>query len=161
MVLLALKNLCQQLQTNKPLHIPSPPDQPRRASVVAIFRCRPAHEKQLSGMSAMPTTVEEFFNNPWISRDCEPELLFIQRATRQSDRWSGHVAFPGGKNEPGETDTETAERETLEEIGLDISSPSFIRIGQLDDREITSSATGKLMMILTPFGSFSSGMLKS
>ena len=69
-------------------------------------------------------------------------------------RWSGHVAFPGGKNEADETDQETAIRETMEEIGLDIGSPAFVKVGQLDEREITSTATGRLMMILAPFGKY-------
>jgi 8-oxo-dGTP pyrophosphatase MutT (NUDIX family) len=50
------------------------------------------------------------------------DLLFIRRAERLGDPWSGHVAFPGGRHEPGDADTrETAMRETLEEIGLDLS----------------------------------------
>jgi 8-oxo-dGTP pyrophosphatase MutT (NUDIX family) len=48
------------------------------------------------------------------------EILFLKRATNPTDRWSGDVAFPGGRQQQGETDKETAMRETLEEIGLDL-----------------------------------------
>jgi len=47
-------------------------------------------------------------------------LLFIRRAKHKADRHSGQVAFPGGRREPGDTDsTATALREAQEEIGLD------------------------------------------
>lgn len=60
------------------------------------------------------------------------ELLFIQRATKDSDPWSGHMAFPGGRTDPGDTDSHfTAERETLEEVDLDLAGVR--RLGSLDD----------------------------
>src|SRR6185369_3871770 len=46
------------------------------------------------------------------------EMLFIERAEHENDPWSGNLAFPGGKVEPGEEPRQAAERETLEEIGL-------------------------------------------
>ncbi len=50
------------------------------------------------------------------------EALFILRATKEGDPWSGHMAFPGGHKETiDRTLRETAERETLEEIGLDLT----------------------------------------
>ena len=50
------------------------------------------------------------------------ELLFIRRATREGDPWSGDMAFPGGRAEPEDPDlAATAERETWEEIGLDLT----------------------------------------
>lgn len=50
------------------------------------------------------------------------EALFIQRASADGDPWSGHMAFPGGRTDPGDIDARyTAERETLEEVGLDLS----------------------------------------
>ena len=59
-------------------------------------------------------------------------ILFIERATRDDDPWSGHIAFPGGKMEPSETDPRlTAERETLEEIGLELDAAEYL--GRLDD----------------------------
>ncbi|CAO3584837.1 unnamed protein product [Absidia cylindrospora] len=80
----------------------------------------------------------------------ELELLFIQRAKRAGDVWSGHVAFPGGKNEENETDLSTAMREVEEEIGLDLSGPDFLLLGKLDDKTITS-ADNNVMMIMVPF----------
>jgi 8-oxo-dGTP pyrophosphatase MutT (NUDIX family) len=54
--------------------------------------------------------------------DDDVELLFIQRATVERDPWSGQMAFPGGRNEATDADShETAMRETMEEIGLDLS----------------------------------------
>ncbi|OQS06957.1 NUDIX family hydrolase [Thraustotheca clavata] len=60
------------------------------------------------------------------------QLLFIRRAVNPRDRWSGHIAFPGGKAEEGETSVATAIREAHEEIGLDLSSAQIL--GQLNDR---------------------------
>jgi 8-oxo-dGTP pyrophosphatase MutT (NUDIX family) len=63
-----------------------------------------------------------------------PELLFIERATKDGDPWSGHMAFPGGRVDlGGETPEQAAVRETLEEVGL-VLAPST-RLGRLDDLE--------------------------
>lgn len=49
------------------------------------------------------------------------ELLFIKRAERTGDPWSGHMAFPGGRRQQDDaTLVDTASRETLEEVGLDL-----------------------------------------
>jgi 8-oxo-dGTP pyrophosphatase MutT (NUDIX family) len=59
-------------------------------------------------------------------------LLFIERSKREGDPWSGHIAFPGGKVEPGDREPRcAAERETLEEIGLDLAGTQYL--GRLDD----------------------------
>ena len=42
-------------------------------------------------------------------------------------------------------------RHTWEEIGLDLAERDFSCIGQLDDREITTSLGKRLLMILSPF----------
>jgi hypothetical protein len=42
-------------------------------------------------------------------------------------------------------------RQTWEEIGLDLAERDFLCIGQLDDREITTSLGKRLLMILSPF----------
>lgn len=43
-------------------------------------------------------------------------------------------------------------RQTWEEIGLDLAEREYTCIGQLDDREITTSLGKRLLMILSPFG---------
>ena len=61
-----------------------------------------------------------------------PEALFIERARHEADPWSGDLGFPGGKVEAGDREPRlAAERETLEEIGLDLQQAHFL--GQLDD----------------------------
>lgn len=51
------------------------------------------------------------------------EILFIRRAERSGDPWSGHMAFPGGRHEARDASLlDTALRETREEIGLDLST---------------------------------------
>lgn len=78
----------------------------RRAAVLAIFR---------------------------IAEDEELELLFIKRAEYEGDPWSGHIAFPGGRHEPDDATLEdTAVRETIEELGVDVRAHGRI-LGTLDD----------------------------
>ena len=56
-----------------------------------------------------------------------PEVLFIERATRDGDPWSGHMAFPGGRLEPGDADTRgAAVRETLEEVGVSLHDAEYL-----------------------------------
>jgi 8-oxo-dGTP pyrophosphatase MutT (NUDIX family) len=51
-----------------------------------------------------------------------PSVLLIKRAERSGDPWSGQIAFPGGKMQPGDdTPRDTAVRETMEEVGVDLS----------------------------------------
>ena len=68
-----------------------------------------------------------------IGESGEPELFFIQRAEYEGDPWSGHVAFPGGRAEPGdESLVHTAMRETLEETEIDLREGAEL-LGALDD----------------------------
>jgi 8-oxo-dGTP pyrophosphatase MutT (NUDIX family) len=61
------------------------------------------------------------------------EVLLIERAQRDGDPWSGHMALPGGHVEPSDSDLgATAERETFEEVGLDLQRWGE-RLGQLSD----------------------------
>jgi 8-oxo-dGTP pyrophosphatase MutT (NUDIX family) len=55
------------------------------------------------------------------------ELLMIERASYEGDPWSGHIAFPGGRAEPGDaTLLATAVRETREELGVDLAADARI-----------------------------------
>lgn len=65
--------------------------------------------------------------------DGHPELLMIKRAEYERDPWSGHVACPGGRMEPGDHDLQaTALRETWEETGIDVAQDGVV-LGTLDD----------------------------
>jgi len=60
------------------------------------------------------------------------EALFIHRAERPGDTWSGQIAFPGGRRDPGDADLRaTAIRETQEEVGIDLTNAE--PLGVLDD----------------------------
>ena len=61
-----------------------------------------------------------------------PEILFIQRAERLGDPWSGQMALPGGRRDDGDgTLQRTAQRETSEETGIVL--PDTALLGELDD----------------------------
>lgn len=64
------------------------------------------------------------------------QLLLVRRSINEWDTWSGQIAFPGGKRQKvagttaaaddaaeWESPRQTAQRETLEEIGLDLTTP--------------------------------------
>ena len=59
-------------------------------------------------------------------------VLLIRRAEAEEDRWSGHIAFPGGRVDVEDAGPrQTAERETLEEVGLELRRAEYL--GRLDD----------------------------
>ena len=64
------------------------------------------------------------------------ELLFIKRAFNPKDKWSGHVAFPGGRVQKDDPDfLSCAIREVQEEIGIELNKKeNFLYIGRLDDQ---------------------------
>ncbi|WP_088535829.1 CoA pyrophosphatase [Geobacter sp. DSM 9736] len=56
-----------------------------------------------------------------------PEVLFIERALRTGDPWSGDIGLPGGKVEPSDPDGRAAaEREAVEELGLDLGPATYL-----------------------------------
>jgi 8-oxo-dGTP pyrophosphatase MutT (NUDIX family) len=59
-------------------------------------------------------------------------VLLIRRSERDGDPWSGHVALPGGREEPEDPDlVATAMRETAEEVGILLERSQLL--GALDD----------------------------
>ncbi len=62
------------------------------------------------------------------------EVLFIERSSHANDPWSGQMAFPGGMVERFDADPRrAAERETLEEVGIDLAQANYL--GRLDDQQ--------------------------
>lgn len=60
------------------------------------------------------------------------ELFFIERARHPRDPWSGNIGLPGGRMDTRDADLrQTAERETMEEVGIDLRDASYL--GRLSD----------------------------
>jgi 8-oxo-dGTP pyrophosphatase MutT (NUDIX family) len=73
-------------------------------------------------------------------------VLLVRRAERAGDPWSGHMALPGGHEHPTDRDLlQTAQRETLEEVGLDLERAELL--GRLDDVSPMRSSA----MVVRPF----------
>lgn len=107
-------------------------DATSRAAVAVVLRN--GGRAPFAGESGTPTT----------------EVLLIRRQERPADPWSGHMAFPGGRHDPSDVDLRrTAERETLEEVGLDLRRVAE-PIGRL--RDVPAYARGKHTgMAVSPF----------
>ncbi|GJJ09511.1 hypothetical protein Clacol_003734 [Clathrus columnatus] len=132
-------------------------NEPRRAAVAIILRILPPPDYPLP-ISSGPSNLADFFKLDWVNaKESRAEILFIHRRKgdiSEINRSSkeAHVAFPGGRMEEGDEGGHyTAMRQTWEEIGLDLAEKDFICVGQLDDREITTSLGKRLLMILSPF----------
>jgi 8-oxo-dGTP pyrophosphatase MutT (NUDIX family) len=79
-----------------------------------------------------------------------PEVLFIERAEREGDPWSGHMAFPGGRIDSGDEHARAAaERETLEEVGVDLAGAEAL--GRLDDLRGRHAAAPDHVMVISAF----------
>jgi len=100
---LDLAQIRARIEAHRPALLPPSDDRPMLAAVALVF-----HQP----------------------RGGAPELLFIERARKEGDPWSGQMAFPGGRRDPADPDiAATAARETLEEVGVELESP----FGRLDD----------------------------
>lgn len=113
-----IARLRQALLRRDPLRARAAPDVPR-AAVALLVRPAPA----------------------------ELEILLIRRAVREGDPWSGHMAFPGGRAQPGDVDlAHTAARETHEEVGIDPRTGGGW-LGALDD---LAPASGVRRIVVQP-----------
>lgn len=74
------------------------------------------------------------------------DLLLLRRTTRPGDPWSGNLAFPGGRVEPGEDPLDGALREADEEVGLQLDRAWTL--GRLDD---LAAVGGRPGMVIRPF----------
>ena len=76
------------------------------------------------------------------------EVLFIKRADKPGDPWSGQMAFPGGHRDRADSGLrEAAMRETLEEVGLDLECGSYL--GALD-HQWAAPRGRRLDMLIAP-----------
>lgn len=73
----------------------------------------------------------------------DEDLLFIRRAERPGDPWSGDMAFPGGRAEPIDpSPRHTAERETMEEVGLDLRDADYLGALRIQRSPLRDPALG-------------------
>jgi 8-oxo-dGTP pyrophosphatase MutT (NUDIX family) len=80
----------------------------------------------------------------------DAELLFMRRAEREGDPWSGHASFPGGRRSASDASlVDTAVRETLEEVGIDLARDARL-LARLPD--VPAIARSKRVdLTITPF----------
>lgn len=93
-------------------------------AIAKIARNLVAHEPPNEGLRIAAVSI--------IVRDKQfPSVLLIKRAESLGDPWSGQIAFPGGKMKSGDrTARDTAVRETMEEVGIDLNkSAEFLGYG--------------------------------
>jgi len=78
------------------------------------------------------------------------QVLLIRRAEHPGDAWSGHMAFPGGREDPADDSLlATAIRETFEEVALDLERAGQL-LGQL--APLPAVARGRPVgMTIVPF----------
>lgn len=170
-----LKHVLLDLGAHPYPEVASPPDVPRRASVALILRIQPNYDhwpavntrhilphgrpqRRRSSVVSIPEhklsfkdILDAFFDQDWVKHG-DPELLFIKRATRKGDKWTGHVALPGGKRDPEDEDDQvTAVREAMEEVGIDLSYAHAISVGNLPQRVVTTSWGKVPLMVLCPY----------
>jgi 8-oxo-dGTP pyrophosphatase MutT (NUDIX family) len=166
----SLRDVLQKLHDTPYPHVNNPtPGSKKRASVTVLLRVRPRYEpvvanaangsyvlpKHASEEDSLQTEkvidIKSFFSNTWV-QEGDPEVLFIKRAGRRGDRWSGHIALPGGKRDPEDADDlETAIRETREEIGLDLTTVNCLQVGNLPERVVTTTWGKDALMVLCPY----------
>ena len=118
--MLPIADIEARLAAHEPLHFPVRPET-RQAAVAVVLRERGGHT----------------------------EVLFIKRAVKHGDPWSGDMAFPGGHREPADADLAAAAiRETEEEIGLVIGPGDMI--GELPQQRPVRR-TGRIDLLVAPY----------
>lgn len=106
-----------------------------RAAVAMIFAPRDASAPEAIGEERSAT-------------GAATDVLLIRRAEVDGDPWSGHMAFPGGRESADDADLiETARRETREETGIDFARERVV--GRLDDYH--PSSPGLPPIVIAPF----------
>lgn len=148
---LRLKAHLSQIHYSPCPSIPNPPTCKKRASVALIIRIRPTYPHRGTYDPLLYRTplgeeeesfqlyLDTFFAQTWVATG-DPEILFIKRSTRIGDRWTGHIALPGGKRELGDvSDKGTSMREAREETGVELGGSDCLFVGNLPERVVTST----------------------
>ncbi len=98
-------------------------------------------DKEISNLKGLQC---EYFNE--ICQSLNIEILLVKRASSQRDKYSGNIAFPGGKFEKEDRNTyNTSIRETFEEIGI-----NFNMMNNFNDKDITNTNNNILGLYLCP-----------
>lgn len=75
------------------------------------------------------------------------DIIFIRRADNERDPWSGHIALPGGRVDPGDASPEAAaRRELFEEVGIELGDAPLV--GRMNQVASPSLAP---RIVVTPF----------
>ena len=148
---LCLKHALERIHQEECPQIQNHPNCKKRASVAVVLRYHPVFPQQAmydsgklsSSVQTFHQSLDSFFSQTSVQQG-NPEVLFIKRAARIGDRWTSHIALPGGKKEPGDSsDRMTSIRETREETGVELDRDHYLYIGNLPERTITT-AWGKV-----------------
>ncbi len=92
----------------------------------------------LAAATPAPAPRDEPFHEAAVALVLHPkddgiETLFIKRAMREGDPWSGQIGLPGGRRNADEASLLlTAMRETFEEIGVDLANEGVL-LGELNE----------------------------
>jgi len=68
----------------------------------------------------------EWLSSP-LCHTARPSPRIPPGAASRRDKWSGHIALPGGRQEAGETELQAAVRECREEVGVSLA-PRYVCI---------------------------------
>ena len=144
-----LHHLLKHLTATNYPDLPTPPGTKKRASVALTIRIKP-HYAHWPLEDSKAGTLEDFFAQDWVHHG-EAEVLFIKRASRKGDRWTSHIALPGGQKDPTDADDKAAAvRETWEEVGLDLDKYA-VACGNLPQRLVTTHWGRKPLLVLCPY----------
>lgn len=145
-----LQNVLGALSNEQYPALASPAEAKRRASVAFILRVKPSYAHWPESSTQKHEDLKSYFGQEWVQYG-EPEVLFIKRASRKGDRWTSHIALPGGKRDPTDADDKAAAvRESWEEVGVDLNAYA-VECGNLPQRLVTTHWGKKPLLVLCPY----------